>query len=99
VNRNDSAGWIELLRACAAIPLGADGSELPEERLSPGQEVRVIEDRGERLVVSSRGGLPAREWLYLVRRLDFDAARTPPEGLPREGQAPTAPATTAGSPD
>jgi hypothetical protein len=92
-------GWIELYRACTATPLGAEGSELEPGEMPPGMEVRVVEERGDRLVVESRSSTPAQSWRYLVRRDDFDRATSPPETLPREGIAPTASANTSGSPD
>src|SRR5688500_15559121 len=95
----DRDTWKELMRECPVIPLDAEGREMPAESLSPGNQLAVREERGDQLVVEGRGVTPAREWRYLVRREDFLRALTPPEGMPRSGQAPTAPATTAGGPD
>ena len=89
----------ELMRACRATPLAADGSEQPEEELSPGHELALVEERGDRLLVRSAGTASMGEWQYLVRREEFEAAITPPEQLPRVGQAPTTSSNTAGSPD
>ena len=91
--------WFELLRSCPAVPLATDGAELPPEDLSPGLELAIEEDRGEQLVVVSRGSVPDRQWRYLVTRADFERAVTRPQDLPGEGQAPTAPASTSGSPE
>ena len=92
--------WYELMRACRATPLTSDGRPLPEEEdLSPGRELRVVEERDDRLLVESRGSAPASDWRYLVERADFELAITPPDDLPRSGQAPTASSNTAGSPD
>ena len=91
--------WYELMRDCPAIPLATDGAELPPEDLSPGLELTIEEERGEQLVVVSRGSVPDRQWRYLVARADFERAITRPDDAPREGQAPTAPASTSGGPD
>ena len=91
--------WYELFRACPAVPLGQDGSEQEPAEMSPGMEVAAVEERGDRLVVESRGSTPASPWRYLVQRADLERAITPPERLPREGQAPTSSSNTAGSPD
>jgi len=91
--------WYELMRSCPSIPLATDGAELSPEELSPGLELAIDEERGEQLVVISRGSVPNRQWRYLVSRADFERAVTRPQDVPREGQAPTASANTSGSPD
>ena len=91
--------WHELMRTCPATPLATDGAELAPDELPPGLELAIEEERGEQLVVVSRGSVPDRQWRYLVTRADFERAITRPEDLPREGQSPTASANTAGSPE
>jgi hypothetical protein len=91
--------WYELFRACPAIPLAQDGTEMDPAQLPIAMEISIVEERGESVVVESRGSTPAQPWRYLVQRADLERAVTSPEELPREGQAPTASSNTAGSPD
>lgn len=95
----DDTTWYELMRDCPSIPLAADGTELEPAALPPGLELAIEEERGDTLVVKSRGSVPAQQWSSLVTRSDFDLAITKPGVLPREGMAPTASANTSGSPD
>jgi hypothetical protein len=94
-----SETWYELKRSCPAIPLATDGTEQEREDLPPAMQFRVVEERGDTLVLESRASTATSHWRYLVQRADFEAAITTPGGLPRAGQAPTAPASTSGSPD
>lgn|SRR5215207_1591377 len=91
--------WYELLRACPAVPIAQDGSDLEPAEMPPAMQVRIIEQRGDHVIVESRASTETQRWRYRLARADLDRAVTPPETLPREGQAPTAPATSAGSPD
>ena len=99
VSNAQSETWHELKRACPAIPLATDGAQQAREDLSPAMQLRIVEERGEQLLVESRSSTPSIQWRYLVQRRDFETAITTPDTLPREGQAPSAPATTSGSPD
>jgi hypothetical protein len=69
-------------------------SEMP-----PAMRVTVTGEQDGRLVVESDGSTPGQRWRYLVERSEFERAVTPPDGLPREGQAPTSSSNTSGSPD
>lgn len=89
----------ELFRACEAQPVGEGGSTLPPEEMSPGSEVTVVATDGDTVTVERRGTAPFQRQHFHVRRDELRRAITPPADQPREGQAPTAPATTAGSPD
>lgn len=92
--------WYELMRSCPATPIAADGTVMNETtNLTPGQELQVRDQRDGNLVVVARGSAQGQEWQYLVRPVEFERALTQPGDLPRSGDAPTAPATTAGSPD
>lgn len=89
----------ELFRACPAIPLAQDGARLEPSDMPVGMQVVVNGEQGDRLVVESLGSTPSQRWRYLVRRADFERAVTPPDTLPRDGQAPTSSSNTSGSPD
>lgn len=93
------AEWLELYRVVDVTPLATTGNQQPQETLAPGTQVRVIERLDGDVLVGTRGGSNAHEWHYLIDRAQFEQALTPPDGAPREGQARTSPATTAGSPD
>jgi hypothetical protein len=67
--------------------------------MPPAMRVTVAGEQGGRLVVESEGSTPSQRWRYLVERADFERAIAPPDGLPREGQAPTPSSNTSGSPD
>jgi hypothetical protein len=89
----------ELLRACPAIPLATDGSEMPPAEMPPGMEVSLEGERMGRLIVSARGSSPSQAYRYIVGRDDLARAVREPSLLPREGQAPTSSSNTAGAPD
>jgi hypothetical protein len=89
----------ELFRTCEAVPVEEGGSSLQPEQLSPGSELVVMATEGDIVTVERRGTAPVQRRHYHVRRDELKRAITPPADQPREGQAPTAPATTAGSPD
>jgi hypothetical protein len=90
----------ELFQPCPVQPLLPDGSPTGEhDELSPGNEVAVVEERGDQVVLEPRGVSAARPFRFLARRVDLEHALTPPENMPRAGMAPTAPASTSGSPD
>ena len=89
----------ELFRACSAIPLTQDGGQLEPSDMPVAMRLAVIGEQGDSLVVESHGSTPSQRWRYLVQRADFERAVTPPDDLPRDGQAPTSSSNTSGSPD
>ena len=89
----------ELFRACPAIPLAQDGGQSEPSELPPAMRITITGEQGDRLVVESLGSTPSQHWRYLVERADLERAVTPPDDLPRDGQAPTSSSNTAGSPD
>lgn len=53
--------WLELYRAVDATPLATDGNQQPQETLAPGTRLRMIERRGEQVLVGNEGSSNAHE--------------------------------------
>jgi len=96
---SDQDVWKELLRECPVTPLDTNGREMEPDTLSPGNQLAVLEERGDRLLLKARGTAKESEWQYLVSRAAFALALTPPGDLPRSGQAPSEASALSGSPD
>jgi hypothetical protein len=93
-----SDDWHELMRDLPVTPLSLRGELLSRETLVPGTQLRIVEERGDELLLEARGSAPSEHWRYIAARADFERALTRPGNLPREGGV-TIPPPTGGSPD